>query len=676
MHPDLRLSNLGRLPLHLRRIAYEACATSRSPQDIQHLADTILSVPECRVPHLLPAAYILLDPEYIPNVEELGTLHFSQGAFLQHVAVLRAVLTTRIPRHLAPELWPRVWKWVRFVHTHREHFAGLPVETQLCFEFLQFVCHLHDRPRAAAFMYSEPGVCFMIARTWQLIFNSPERDEGQLRRMSYLLVGFIPVSATALEEILDAVGGLDHFAILLVGNLSWVLETRETPLSERDIYFMNGILNFQAVTSMERAAGNESTVSELCPSQLSLRHHGIIPLLATAAVALVESGGGHTSDILKHYFATLTVLLQDGWGHGWLPAAVNNGLLRAIVLWTTKNPEESQLSIKCILSFMSSYLVYYPIPSAMDAALRALDDLISSEGFQASPMYDKWEQFTDLVQQRYALVQMFDSGAYTNLKACDNLECSTIAEKTVFKRCSGCQKFYYCSQECQIQDWRVGGHRDNCSVSDAILSEPHRLSVRERGFLRALVHQDYLANKSHIWGQQALALGRHPSEDIFTIFDYATGSVKIAVVSVSEVAHFLPSGQGWKSSVWRAQRSNGKYCLHVVSLFARMPLCPLLLPLRRSRGSIHRVLKETVSEVFQTGFRTPEKFLERADAILQMGVTTPEQFIERFLHDTEATPVERFLEAFFARFEPLLKIEEEGLSETHQGEAFIVLGRN
>jgi hypothetical protein len=32
----------------------------------------------------------------------------------------------------------------------------------------------------------------------------------------------------------------------------------------------------------------------------------------------------------------------------------------------------------------------------------------------------------------------------------------------VMKRCSKCQKVYYCSRQCQEWDWRSGGHKQNC----------------------------------------------------------------------------------------------------------------------------------------------------------------------------------------------------------------------
>ena len=34
------------------------------------------------------------------------------------------------------------------------------------------------------------------------------------------------------------------------------------------------------------------------------------------------------------------------------------------------------------------------------------------------------------------------------------------------KRCSACQKVYYCSRQCQEWDWRMGGHKLQCKVAD------------------------------------------------------------------------------------------------------------------------------------------------------------------------------------------------------------------
>ncbi|KAJ7201223.1 hypothetical protein C8J57DRAFT_1412418, partial [Mycena rebaudengoi] len=174
---------------------------------------------------------------------------------------------------------------------------------------------------------------------------------------------------------------------------------------------------------------------------LALRDRGVVPLLARAAFALAETPSRRAR-----------MPLNASSGHNWIPSAVENGLLRAIAL--------ARRAV-----YVS--LVYYRIPAAIYAALREIDVLGNSAAFKASKIYQKWQALVDLRQKRLAVVKIFDFPRYVPLKACDNLQCAIISDRTRFRRCSGCLCFYYCSQECQIIDWRVGGHQEACNAYGA-----------------------------------------------------------------------------------------------------------------------------------------------------------------------------------------------------------------
>ncbi|KAJ7182412.1 hypothetical protein C8R43DRAFT_1116055 [Mycena crocata] len=645
MHRDLRLSNLANLPLNYRvpipvntrllhpdtgsqRIANAACAAGRSPTDIESLAQMMLRVPESSQSLLLPAVYILLDPEGIPRATDLDTMQL-QSSFLPSVAILRTLLIIRIPRHLGPDLWPRVWKWISFLHTYREQIPGILIqEVELCFEFLLFAGHLHDKRGAAAFMCSEPGVYFMIARAWKYIFDRPDKDEGELLDICSFLADLEPYYPTASEEILDAVGGPDHLALLLVRHLSWLFGIRKTPVDGCDSYFMQVVVGFMMITDLPKGDPGKYVLS---PFATSLRNHGVIPLVAKIAAALAESSGDHVKSSLLLCVGMLARQLSYGCGYEWLPSAANNGLLRAVVLGAPMHLEEKiHLSMKDLLRSMSASLVHYQIPASMDATLPGIRDLVSSAKFRSSTIYEAWMDFEHLVQERLAIAQKFDSEGHAGLKACDNLECSTIADELGFKRCSGCKGFYYCSKECQIVDWGVGGHRDTCGASDVVQpGERHHVSWRDRRFLRAVVHHDYCATKAEMCRQKAIALRRNPPHDLLTTFDYSHGAVRIPVHSYSDWIMPTSSGESWKSFFLRAERSSGRVSRHIVNTLMGNPPRPFLLPLRRSHGNLDRMLVETVSEL------------------------------------QELETDEQFLAEFSGKLDSILKLDEENLMETH-----------
>ena len=48
-----------------------------------------------------------------------------------------------------------------------------------------------------------------------------------------------------------------------------------------------------------------------------------------------------------------------------------------------------------------------------------------------------------------------------NKRICDR--CWACTRYLVTRTCKGCKQRHYCSQQCQLQDWKVYGHRNVCS---------------------------------------------------------------------------------------------------------------------------------------------------------------------------------------------------------------------
>ncbi|KAJ7623991.1 hypothetical protein B0H17DRAFT_1288782 [Mycena rosella] len=247
-------------------------------------------------------------------------------------------------------------------------------------------------------------------------------------------------------------------------------------------------------------------------------------------------------------------VLSAASGHNWIPSAVENGLLRAIASSAQLHLDaciNSEADLLVNLIYVS--LIYYRIPAAIDAALRDIDVLTN-----------KGQALVDLTHKRLAVVEMFDSPEYVPLKACDNLEvqqCAIISDKTRFQRCSGCLCFYYCSQECQIIDWRVGGHQEACNMYGAHCLT--RLPPRT--------------------GPPRL-LCRYIPTGLITRFNYTGGPLRITMdsklgkqdVANAELVH----------SVARAGRSAGRLAPHVVRIADGRVTHTLLMPLRRSRAGV------------------------------------------------------------------------------------------
>lgn len=56
-----------------------------------------------------------------------------------------------------------------------------------------------------------------------------------------------------------------------------------------------------------------------------------------------------------------------------------------------------------------------------------------------------------------------ESAEEVTKKACDAVDCGKVEEKLgEWKLCKGCMEWWYCGRECQVRDWKVGGHKSVC----------------------------------------------------------------------------------------------------------------------------------------------------------------------------------------------------------------------
>ncbi|KAJ7095571.1 hypothetical protein C8R44DRAFT_889991 [Mycena epipterygia] len=285
-------------------------------------------------------------------------------------------------------------------------------------------------------------------------------------------------------------------------------------------------------------------------------------------------------------FALLERMFADQCARHWLLSALENGLLRAIVsaLAVHLGPPIGR-QVDFMLKIVAASSVYYPILGTIGAALCALDAPTSTVPLHPARMHAKWQKFEELIRGHLAVLEMFNS-EYVARKACDNSQCSKIADKAGFQRCSGCLSFYYCSQECPIVDWGLGGHRLACAAYGTLrLNDRQRLRVREREFLRALVHHDYRYVKPSIDAQQDVLLRKLAGRGLVTTFDYTDGPVRIAM-SADDGKGMEVHGEQWLDSVARAAISGGRLALHVVQISEDPVKHFFLVPLRKGHSGL------------------------------------------------------------------------------------------
>ncbi|KAF7339165.1 MYND-type domain-containing protein [Mycena venus] len=186
-------------------------------------------------------------------------------------------------------------------------------------------------------------------------------------------------------------------------------------------------------------------------------------------------------------------------------------------------------------SFLTDILllsVYLFVLAGTETTLAKVQASTSRDKFKMSPFYSRWREFANVTADRIAISNELEAGARVGMKACDNVQCGKMQEKTAFKRCSKCQYSYYCSRVCQQLDWTDGGHRTGCASfrrNRLALSSIQRFTTRERTLMRAILHHDFEALKLDLYRQQVLCLHANPGVDCFVFFDYTRGAVDATV---------------------------------------------------------------------------------------------------------------------------------------------------
>ncbi|KAJ7862076.1 hypothetical protein B0H13DRAFT_2671761 [Mycena leptocephala] len=445
MHPAVDVANLRKLPASLRRVAMVAYGNNRSFQDLKRVQNLVDSASKSQKILFLPVFFVALDPTRIPSAEELEFLHPDTRsqlacALLALSGALMLIIELNLPfdSEIGPTLWPRVWSWVYFIYEHHEHLpvAYIRVHEEIYIQFLIYVAHIYGNPSISKVISSTSGFRLVLAKAWGIL---PEVEQPALENCLYYLAGFMNVldfdDPVQFTEIIDGAGGtLDDLARLVV----WYIHTVVKGPWKR------GTLGLYIRSLVRFIQGFSPKPTALRPQFMeTLRHHKFVPPFVVAMATLLVTSELDTEESLRTSFKMLERLLNTPLGPRCLPEAIGAGLLRTIA--------------SCATEFA---------PGRLDDSLRYFltkllpDDLSSNEEFEALEIFDDWIKFLDLAERRVKLKEDLD--LLVSTKACDNIECGKIQHRSQCRRCSGCNSFYYCSEQCQMVDWKNGGHRKNC----------------------------------------------------------------------------------------------------------------------------------------------------------------------------------------------------------------------
>ncbi|KAJ6587632.1 hypothetical protein DFH09DRAFT_1427884 [Mycena vulgaris] len=555
MHPSLRPQNFSSLPLLLRKVANSAA--SGSVRDLRILCARIPGIPRSQAEILLPAFYANLDPAAIPQ-QLAGNEQIPEAVSraIQSIDGLYSGLP--ITSAAAPDLWVRFWPWIEFLG---QYLGSYSVPRQLhddrfYINFVIFVACFQEDDRMRRLMGATPGVRAILAKAWRAIIGLGDEDRN-LRTNA--LIGLFPFllgsldasNAAGFTEFVDGAGGsISHLGSLIISFFDNLVSTPRTVLSRQEVDYVHAAFTF--IKNTNNISGREDIGAHaLCAA---MRPQGFVRATTTIICALSTSTVTGVESVLQSLITFLGINIHTPRMALWIGQAFKYGLLRAMLLSGDRNPGAAYHSLwtSLLSETITPALIYHAVVARVEAALADVGDLARTSRFAKRP---EWRDFIALAEERLPILKSLDAVKWVSFRACDNLQCGKIRNRGSCSRCAACRSAYYCSSDCQIVDWREGGHRGICTPDLRFsLNEFQELSWHDRVFMRAVLHYDYIEKTADIAAQRTVCLSMFPNDPIYVLFTYMWGRAVVAVESARHVRVTQElKGLEWERHVLMAQ---------------------------------------------------------------------------------------------------------------------------
>ncbi|KAJ7176217.1 hypothetical protein C8R43DRAFT_555901 [Mycena crocata] len=618
MHQSLRLQ-ISRFPPTIRKAAAAASGPNGSLDSLEHLCSLMPYMTRVNAGRLLPVFYSHLDSAGIPTPAEMDAPRMSLDRVAKAMSALKALysINIHIPYPAGPDVWPRVWHWARFLRTFREQILELnpPSEAEMCLDFLLFCGYFLSHNPTSELILATPGFRFMLARCWFCLslidtFRGWRDDVGMGFRdaaTSDLSRYLRRLNATPafLEEFSEGAGGsISDLASIVIQYFDFLVYPDSTPLPPTNVDSLCGVLLFIHDTDETLNGGGKGNLQmgALCTELLK---HGIEWTLTRTLLALTRTSTSDTGPAVQTCLILMQRMFTTMPGAAFLPNALTHGLLRALVSFATHDIADGihfHLNRLLTRTIPAATVNYYLLNDLSIGVIDDVEDIVDTDGFRNSRLFPAWESFLALARERLEVFESVDLREYSTFKACDNMQCGMIEEKSAFSYCSRCQSVFYCSKQCQAADWRAG-HRQSCKGERfrCLDQEECYLDHREKKYFRALLDHDYDANKPEIYSQLVRAMHRDPGNPHVTFFDYTKGALRVEVISnISESPLYeqLNRSPGeWVDHVSRAKASKGRLHLHVMQVVHANRHGVWVVPLRTVSSHAFEELKRIASSL-------------------------------------------------------------------------------
>ncbi|KAJ7661991.1 hypothetical protein DFH06DRAFT_1397830 [Mycena polygramma] len=600
MHPSLRPENIAKLPPPVRSIAENALKGSLKA--VHQLCTLLPILPKPEASHTLPCVFANIDTSGIPSPSELDTL-LTTGAAIPTVELALSAMTalvffaraSLIPVDACPDVWPRFWKWAYFFDQYWGSLISVvptfPHEELSRLNASCIVSHC-NHPGTADNVCTTPGVLRILAMAWKAVVDAPRTQPERLMREVYNLTLVMPIenrNSAQFDEVVDGVGGtLQDLAATFVQHFSLAAAS---PNSEFTGQYLMSAGIFVVGTP------------DPAPFRDALRAHPMLPTVLTTISAL------HGTPSVQALAFCLTYLCDTlGWPPGYthVAQAIDAGVLRVVVRLAASmkagsgdaSTDPILLSIKLLLTeILPRALMHYPVLLQLSGSFQDAKAFASASDIDKSAFRAEWKDFVSLAEARLQLLHSWErSRPY--FKACDNLKCGKIGPRQNFQCCGGCRTADYCSAKCQSADWKTN-HKAICGTFERYkIEHPEILSIREKGFIRALLTSEHLRLLPSIFVRQVIFMHSWPREPFYTVLTYSDAhEPKIEVCpqramnavntyTRTVIAHFV-----------RSRESGKRMEVHVVFLYQGAQVRPLVFPMRAATATLHLARLRAVRKV-------------------------------------------------------------------------------
>ncbi|KAJ7675647.1 hypothetical protein DFH06DRAFT_1434795 [Mycena polygramma] len=611
MHPALRLRNLDKLPMSSRRITTAVCAAHPSGTAVDRFATTFIANPQQLV-HFLPVHHHLLDPARIPTTGELDTysLDLLSTVYAASVAV-GTIVGLDIPPEVGVDFWPRLWKWVDFLWTFRDFLETaipMPSGENLSLGLVTFTYRLCDYAPNRALVESTPGFQVFVVRAWASLIEREDFARNVPTPELFIVHDLLTRGTVLLEERIEgAGGGIADLARLVMTHIDLVATGEDEPLSMDKASLLQTVLDIVLVTDgigalhyhpeTTMAFSREFRASLLCRALASA---SLVKTLTINARNLSQMKTPAADGIATKCLEVLAVIFKFSRGFRLLRVAIRIGLIPAILAHTQRRGAIATHSfylqntlLKLLTQILIPASVHYHVLVDLTTAFLTATVNDEENDFRRPDVRQAWKHFAYLVEIRVNFLRVFDSNDYVTRRACDNVKCGIILQKSDLSRCSGCQVLLYCSRDCQRLDWD-SGHRESC-VWYLSRRSTFRLDYtsRESAFMRALIHNDYTHMRLQIYKGCVEHWVVRPEAQLFVLFDYLSAGPQISV----HIAKEDPTKDAIHSLYWsdlaaRESRSAGRIALHIMRVYEGAGQLDTVILLRRMTSKIPNALKQ------------------------------------------------------------------------------------